>query len=60
METPQEQQPGNEESGRPIRNNTDVEGGTLQWSTGGKEGCLGPRDGKQRKLRRRFPKGPQN
>ena len=36
VETPQEQQPvrrqsGNEESGRPISENTDVEGGTLEW-----------------------------
>jgi len=50
IEIPQEQQPvrrqsGNEESGRPIEENMDVEGGTLEWSTGGKvEGRLNPRD----------------
>ena len=36
METPQEQQPvrrqpGDEESGRPIRDKMDVEGGALDW-----------------------------
>ena len=36
METPKVQQrvrrkPGNEESGRPIRDNMDVEGGALDW-----------------------------
>jgi len=40
MVTPQEQQPvrrqpGNEESGRPIRDNMDVERGILELSTGG-------------------------
>jgi len=53
METPQEQQPvrrqpDSEESGRPIRDNVDVEGGTLEWSIGGKEeGCPAPQDGMQ-------------
>ena len=53
MGAPQEQkqvrrQPGNEESGWPIRDNMDMVGGTLEWSTGGKkEGCLAPRDGMQ-------------
>ena len=50
METPQEQQPvmrqpGNEESGRLTRDNMDVEGCTLEWSTGRKEeGRLAPRN----------------
>jgi len=48
MDTPQEQQPvrrqpGKKESGRPNRDNMDAEGGTLEWSTGGKEeGRLAP------------------
>jgi len=64
METPQEQQPvrrqsGNEESGRPIRDNMDVEGGTLEWSRGGKEeGRLAPRDGMQKKATATGPKRP--
>jgi len=54
METPLEQQPvrrqpGNEKSGRPIRDNVDLEGSTLEWSTGGKEeGRPAPRDGMQK------------
>ena len=42
MEAPQVQQtvrrkPGNEESGRPVRDKVDVEGSTLEWSKCGKE-----------------------
>jgi len=66
METPQEQQPvrqqlGNEENGRPIRDNMDVAGGTLEWSTSGKEeGGLAPRDGMQKTATVPSPKRPKN
>jgi hypothetical protein len=53
-------QPVNEERGRPIRDNTDVEGGTLGWSTGGKEkGRLSPRDEMQETATATSPKRPQ-
>ena len=66
METPQEKQPvrwqpDNVESGRPIRNNMDVEGVTLEWNTDRKEeGRLPPRTGRKSQLRRRVPKGQKN
>ena len=66
METPQEQQPvrlqpGNEESGLPIRDNMDDEGGTLEWSTGGKEEVhLGSREGVQKTATATSPKRPKN
>jgi len=62
MEKPQERQPvrrqpGNEENGRPIRDNMDVEGGTLEWSTGGKEeGRLALRVGMQKTATATSPK----
>jgi len=52
-------QPGNDESGRPIRDNMDVEGGTLEWSLGGKtEGRLAPQDGMQKTATATSPKKP--
>ena len=66
METPQEKQPvrwqpDNMYSGRPIRDNMDVEGVTLDWNTGREEeGRLPPRTGRKRQLRRRVPKGQKN
>jgi len=64
METSQEQQPvtrqpGNEEYGRPIRDNMDVEGVTLEWTIGGtEEGRLVPQDGMQETATATSPKRP--
>jgi len=65
METSQEQQPvrqqpGNEENGRPIRDNMDVEGVTLDCSIGGtEEGRLAPQDGMQETATATSPKRPK-
>jgi hypothetical protein len=62
METPQVQKPvrwhpGNEESGRPIRDNMDVEGVSLEWNIGEeKEDRLPPQDGKQESATATSPK----
>jgi len=66
METCHEQQPvrrqpGNEENGRPIRDNMDVEGVTLEWSIGViEEGRLAPQDGMEETATAISPKKPKN
>ena len=65
METSQEQQPvrrqpDNEECGRPVRDNMDVEGVTLEWSIGGKEEVrLAPQDRMQKTAKATSPERPK-
>jgi len=65
METSHEQQPvrrqpGNEENGRLIRDNMDVEVVTLKWTIGGtEEGRLAPQDGMQQTATATSPKRPK-
>jgi len=64
METSQEKQPvrwqpDNVESGRPIRDNMDIEGVTLEWNTGREEGRLPPQDGTQETATVASPKRPK-
>jgi hypothetical protein len=65
METPQEKEPvrwqtDNVESGRPIRDNMDVEGVTLEWNTGREEeGRLHLQDGTQERATTTRPKRHQ-
>jgi len=65
MEAPQETQPvrcqpDNMESGRPIRDNMDVEGVTLEWNTSREEGRLPPQDGTKETATATSPKSAQN
>jgi len=57
---PVRRQPGNEENGRPIRDNMDVEGVTLERSTGGTdEGRLAPQDRMQETATANSPRRPK-